>query len=67
MADLNSSNLASAEYSAETQSMTIVFKGGGRYAYAGVPEAVYLELLGAPSPGKFFASAIKDKYSFVKE
>ena len=67
MADLRSSNLASADYSAETQSMTVVFKNGGRYSYADVPEAVYAGLLAAPSPGGYFASTIKDKFSFTKE
>jgi hypothetical protein len=67
MADLRSSNLASADYAPETQSMTIVFKGGGRYSYADVPESVYAGLLAAPSPGSYFAQNVKDKYSFVKE
>jgi hypothetical protein len=67
MAQLKSSNLDSADYSAETQSMTIVFRGGGRYSYADVPESVYAGLLAAPSPGSYFASTIKDKFSFVKE
>jgi hypothetical protein len=67
MAQLKSSNLDSADYSAETQEMTIVFKGGGRYSYADVPESVYAGLLSAPSPGGYFAQNVKDKYSFVKE
>jgi hypothetical protein len=67
MADLKSSNLQSADYSPETNSLTITFRGGGRYSYADVPESVYAGLLAAPSPGSYFASTIKDKYSFTKE
>jgi hypothetical protein len=67
MPDLRSSNLQSADYSAETQSMTVVFKNGGRYTYADVPESVYAGLLSAPSPGGYFAANVKDKFSFTKE
>lgn len=66
MPDLKSSNLASANYEAETQSLTITFKGSGTYTYADVPETVYMGLLAASSPGGYFAENIKDKYTFTR-
>jgi len=33
-------------------------------AYYGVPEKVYLELLHAPSQGKYFNAHVKDKYEY---
>jgi hypothetical protein len=66
MPALRSSNLASADYSAETQALVITFKSGGRYTYSDVPETVYEGLLSAPSPGRYFAEAIRDAFSFVK-
>jgi hypothetical protein len=62
MPALASSNLASADYDAETQTLTITFKSGGAYEYDGVPQAVYDQLLQASSAGQYFMSVIKDAY-----
>jgi KTSC domain-containing protein len=66
MPALKSSNLASAEYDAETQSLTITFKSGATYTYSDVSETIYEGLLSAASPGSYFASNIRDAYSFTK-
>ena len=66
MPTLQSSNLASADYDAATRTMTIVFKSGGVYTYAGVDQATYEGLIAAPSPGRYFASRILDQYTFTK-
>jgi hypothetical protein len=66
MPTLRSSNLNSAEYNAETQTLTIQFKGGSTYTYADVDQGTYDGLLAAPSPGKYFAERIKDTFSFTK-
>lgn len=63
---LNSSNLASADYDAETRALTIVFKGGGVYTYADVDESVYQGLLSSQSPGGYFATNIKGVYTWEK-
>jgi hypothetical protein len=66
MPALRSSNLASAEYDAEAQSLTITFRSGSTYTYSGVDEGTYEGLLSASSPGKYFADQIKDTFSWTK-
>ena len=66
MPALLSSNLASVSYDPESREMTIAFKSGAVYHYADVDEGTYDGLLAAPSPGKFFASEIRDAFSFTK-
>ncbi len=66
MPALRSSNLASADYSPETRTLSITFKSGSVYTYADVDEATYGELISAPSPGVYFAQQIKDKFTFTK-
>lgn len=62
----NSSNLASAEYDAESQVLTIQFHNGSRYAYQDVPERVFLELEKTESPGKYFNSFVRGVYGSAK-
>jgi hypothetical protein len=66
MPQLRSSNLNSAEYDAETKALTITFKSGSTYTYSGVDEDTYAGLLTAASPGKYFASEIKDSFTYTK-
>jgi KTSC domain-containing protein len=66
MTALKSSNLASAAYNAENETLAITFKSGATYTYSDVPETVYENLLSAASPGSYFASDIRDAFSFTK-
>jgi hypothetical protein len=66
MPTLRSSNIASADYDPDTQTLTIMFKSGGTYTYADVDEGVYTGLLAAPSPGRYFADRIKDVFTYTK-
>ena len=66
MPALRSSNLAAAEYDAETQTLEITFKSGAVYTYASVDEGTYDDLLAAASPGKFFAEKIRDVFTYSK-
>lgn len=66
-AQLRSSNLASASYDPDIETLTVEFNSGAIYSYSGVPQAVYEGLVSAPSPGRYFAAAIKDAYSFTRE
>ncbi len=66
MAALKSSNLAAADYDAETKALTIQFKGGGVYTYHDVDEALYQDLLTAESPGRYFQTWIKDQHRFTR-
>lgn len=63
---INSSNLKSVGYDENTNTLEIEFKGGGIYRYSGVPNIVYLNLIKAPSHGKFFHRFIKDKFNTLK-
>jgi hypothetical protein len=62
MTDLRSSNLGSAEYEPETQEMIITFKSGSSYAYSGVDQVTFDDLLTASSPGVYFNKWIKGRY-----
>jgi KTSC domain len=66
MAQLNSTNLASADYDADTQSLVIMFKSGTAYTYSDVPETIYDGLLSAPRPGVYFRDEIKGIFSYTK-
>ncbi len=64
MIAVDSSNLSSVGY--ENGTLYISFHSGGLYAYSGVPEYVYFELLNAPSKGKYFHANIKNSYPYDK-
>lgn len=64
MVQAKSSNVGQIGHDA--QGMHVIFKGGARYLYEGVPAEVYHEALAAESLGKFIAQRIKGQYRFVK-
>ena len=64
MIPVASSDLASVGY--ENRTLYIAFNSGGVYAYAGVSESVYRQLLAAPSKGKFFHAYIKGVYPYQR-
>jgi hypothetical protein len=57
--EVKSSNIARIGYDAESSTLVVEFKGSGKYAYAGVPEKEYLELLEAKSVGQHFHAKIR--------
>jgi len=61
---VDSENLSSLGYDAETQVLEIEFRNGRVYQYEGVPQRLVNELLQAPSKGQFFNSRIKGRYSY---
>jgi hypothetical protein len=63
MPPLQSSALASADWDPDSGVLTVVFRNGRSYQYAGVPESVFLGLLQAPSAGQYYKSAIERTYS----
>lgn len=63
---ISSKNLSSVGYDPTNLTLEVTFRSGGTYRYSGVSQAVYQELLNAPSHGKFFTQNIKGKYSFVR-
>ena len=61
---VRSSNLASIGY--DDKVLEIEFNSGGIYQYHNVPSIVYEQLMSARSHGKYFASNIKNYYTYSK-
>lgn len=65
MQSVNSSNIDSIGYASDE--LHIRFKRtNALYAYYGVPSSVYIELMNAPSHGKYFAKHIKGVYPYQR-
>jgi len=63
MVTLESSNLEAAGYDRERERMCICFKrSGATYFYDRVPVEIYAGLLLADSPGRYFATHIRDHF-----
>ncbi|WP_078960413.1 KTSC domain-containing protein [Streptomyces sp. NRRL WC-3618] len=60
-----SSNIISIGYDPLEMMLEIEFQSGV-YRYFSVPEGVYSALMDAPSHGRYFSQAIKDKFSFSR-
>ena len=63
---VQSSNLASVGYDREKGILEVEFNNGRIYQYFGVPEAVYIGLMNAPSHGQFFHEHIRDVYPYQR-
>ena len=63
---VNSSNVSSVGYDADSQTLEIEFNNGGVYQYSGVPESVYEGMMGADSKGKYIHANIKNTYPYSK-
>ncbi len=44
--------------------LEIQFESGRIYQYYNVPEEIFLEMLNAPSKGKYFNAAVRGKFPF---
>lgn len=58
-----STALEGADYSPATQTLTVTMKGGRTYDYEKVDQKTYDGLIGGESPGKFFQSNIRGKFT----
>lgn len=72
MKSVESSNINSIGYDAESQTLAVRFKdkegGAGKlYRYANVPPEVYAEMSEAESVGRFFAVAVRGKFEVIKD
>ena len=63
---VDSSNLEAVKYDPEKEQLAIRFKGGRTYLYGGVPPSVFLDLLDAPSKGKYVWKHIRDRYAYTE-
>lgn len=62
MKPVKSSNLEAIGYDEATRVLSIKFKSGGTFKYAGVPPSVHEEFMKADSHGKFFHKHIRNKF-----
>lgn len=62
--NLKSSNLASATFDPETDTLTISFHDGRAYDYFNVPQQVYRSLTLASSAGEYFQRQIKGRFGY---
>lgn len=60
---VQSSNIDSIGYDKETEILEIEFNNRRVYQYFNVPINVYIELMNAPSHGKYFNQNIKNDYT----
>lgn len=65
MKEVKSSNIAAVGYDEHTQVLTIKFKSGGTFKYAGVPKSAHDAFVGADSLGKYFHKHIRNGYRVV--
>lgn len=61
-ARLASSMIERICYDEDDRSLSIWFRGSGRYIYYDVPDSLYEGLKAAPSPGRYFNDCIKGRY-----
>ena len=64
--DITSSNIKSAQYDTETETLTVTFNNGGIYEYYKFPWSHFTKFRMAESQGKFFNTNINGKYKFQK-
>ena len=60
---LSSSMITRATYDPETETLSVQFTSGRVYDYPDVPISVYMGLLEADSPGRYFHANIGGVYS----
>lgn len=64
--DIKSSNLKSASYDTESETLLITFNNGSIYEYNKVPWTVFTKFRMAESQGKYFNENISRKYTYTK-
>lgn len=61
-APVTSSNIKSVGYDAKASVLEIEFQNARVYAYDGVPDAVYHEMIEAHSAGRYFFGLVRGHY-----
>lgn len=62
-----SSNIDGAVYNATTGKMTVFFRKGPPYDFAGIPAGVWAGFVTASSKGAYFSSTIRPLYTGVRQ
>ena len=65
--EFDSSAIVRAAYDPAAATLDLWYRGGDRYRYFDVPEAVYEDLLAAPSAGEYVNREIKPRFRFEIE
>jgi hypothetical protein len=63
---VNSSNVQSVGYDADSQVLEVEFNSGAIYQYAGVPKSEHDALMNSDSKGKYLHANIKNRFSHSK-
>lgn len=63
---VSSSNIVSAGYDANSQTLEIEFLNGAIYQYYNVTDGLYEQFVAAPSKGQFFNAYIKNSLPFSR-
>ena len=63
-ATVESTTLATVAYDEARELLQLEFCSRAVYQYFGVPAAVHLALLGAPSKGRYFNQAIRGRFPY---
>lgn len=66
MQPVSSSNIAAVGFDAENQTVYVQFLNGSTYAYKGVPENQFENLLTAPSVGSYLNRNFKNVYPYER-
>jgi hypothetical protein len=65
MITVNSTNIDSVGYNADTQTLTVKFKVSGQtYEYLNVPQTLYESLMTAESKGKYINNNIRSQFTY---
>jgi lysyl-tRNA synthetase class 2 len=62
--DVDSAAIQAIDYDADRAKLFVRFTSGERYVYVGVPGEVHRSFVEAPSKGRFFHDAIRDRYPY---
>jgi hypothetical protein len=63
---VTSSNLRSVGYDKAKKVLEVEFRTGAIYQYEDVPEAIYTQLLRAPSHGEFFSRYVRNDFKYKR-
>ena len=62
--DVQSTAIREIDYDDRHGKLMVRFSDGDLYVYVGVPGEVYCGFVEAPSKGRYFSEAIRDRYPF---
>ena len=64
--DVESTAISEIDYEEDHGKLIVTFQDGDCYVYVGVPGEVHRSFIDAPSKGRYFSEAIRDRYPFNK-